>query len=108
MATAFAFLFLTAAYAGGSLPKDDFLGAIADPAIRDYVAEHFDLAEEGRALRAGRRMPNAGERIPPFEIVGHAMDDLETPVVLHLEAVPSEQIAIIPCAESVYYDPQCR
>lgn len=101
--------FLTwSAFAGGPIPREDFLGAIADPTIREYVAEHFDLAGEGRALRAGRRMPNAGQRIPPFEIVGHAREDLETPVVLHLDRNPAEQVMIIPCAESIHYGPRCR
>ena len=99
---------IATAHAGGSLGRDEFLGAISDPSIRGYVAEHFELAEEGRALRAGRLLPNAGERIPPFEIVARSLDNGEPPVVLHLEAALSNQVLIVPCGASVHYDLNCQ
>jgi hypothetical protein len=98
---------IVSAKAGGSLSREEFLTSISDPSIRTYVAEHFLLAEEGRALRAGHPMPNSGERIPPFEIVARSYQDDEAPVVLHLDTDPAGQVLIVPCAASTHYDSDC-
>ncbi|MBS1960934.1 MAG: hypothetical protein JST04_01870 [Bdellovibrionales bacterium] len=102
------FFLILEANAGGSLSREEFLNAIGDESIRTYVAEHFALAEDGRALRAGRQLPNAGERIAPFEIVAEATTGTDGPMVLHLDSVPTHQVVLIPCAESVHYDAHCE
>ncbi len=96
------------ARAGGALSREEFLAAIADQGLREYVSEHYQLAEEGRALRAGRQMPNPGARIAPYEIVARALWGDEMPLVLHLDTEPSTQVLIVPCAESTHYGPKCE
>ena len=112
LSAGFVFLFLSLiaspAHAAGSLSREDFLAAIGDPRMREYVAEHFQLAEDGRALRAGRQMPNAGERIPPFEIVARSNDRDEAPLVLRLSVSRGSQVLAIPCPASILFDPNCQ
>ncbi len=102
------FLVVGAARAAGSLSREEFLQKISDERLRQYVAEHFDLAEEGRSLRAGMSLPNAGERLPPYEIVAYPCSGARNPVVLHLDSGPSSQIVILPCAGSDHYDRDCQ
>jgi hypothetical protein len=101
------FILVSTSHAGGSISREEFLDTLSDPSIRQYVAEHFQLAEEGRSLRAGRHMPNAGARIPPYEILARPHFEGEEPVVLEVKSERSTQVRILPCAESVFYDSHC-
>lgn len=99
---------ITAAKAGGSLSREDFLAEIADERLRRTIIDQFDLADEGRALRAGRHLPNAGERVAPFEIlVRPARGEAQT-VVLRLESPNARRIVILPCSGSAHYSPKCE
>jgi hypothetical protein len=99
---------LSTAHAGGSLSQAAFLDAIEDPQIRLFVVEHFQLAEEGRALREGKQSPNAGERRVPYEILARPRAPKAPLLVLRLETLVSPTVVITTCQASWHYAPSCN
>lgn len=102
------FGWISLASASGSITRSEFLSAISDDEVRAHITEHFTLSAEGRAYRAGAHLPDAGERMAPFEITAEPTIAPGESVVLRLDTIPSRQVLILPCSESDHYSADCE
>ena len=96
-----ALFFARSAHGGGSVSRYEFLAQIRNEEVREFVETQFRLADEGRALRAGRHLPNAGERVAPFEIEAFPVGATR-PVIVRIGG-PEEAVEVVPCEESTHY-----
>ena len=96
-----ALFFARSAHGGGSVSRDEFLSQIRRGEVREYVETQFKLAEEGRALRAGRHLPNAGERMAPFEIEAYATGSTR-PVIVRVSDADGA-VEVLACEDSAHY-----
>ncbi len=99
--TALALFFARSAHGEKSISRDEFLTKIHDNEVRAFVEENFRLAEAGRATRAGRHLPNAGERIPPYEIEAYPPGSTR-PVIVRISE-NAIAIEVIACQASHHY-----
>lgn len=98
-----ALVFARSAHGGGSLARVDFLAQIRNEEVREFVETNFRLAEEGRARRAGAHLPNAGERVGPFEIEAYPVTgDTSRPIIVRVDGIEGA-VEMIACEESAHY-----
>ncbi len=96
-----ALFFARSAHGGGAVSRQEFLSQIRNEEVREFVESNFRLADEGRALRAGRHLPNAGERVAPFEIEAYPAN-ADRPVIVRIGG-PDAAVEVLACEESTHF-----